>query len=84
MPDPMTVRLVCFSQVRYLMGTDSLLLELPVGATAAAAEDELRRRLPDHARALQMRIAINQEFADRSTVLRHGDEVVFLPPMQGG
>ena len=84
MPDPITVTLVCFSQVRHLLGADSVSVELPVGSTAADAEDELRSRLPEQARSLPLRVAINKEFADRITVLRDGDEVVFLPPMQGG
>jgi molybdopterin synthase sulfur carrier subunit len=31
-----------------------------------------------------VRCAVNQEFADTSTVLRPGDEVAFFPPVTGG
>ena len=31
-----------------------------------------------------VRCAVNQEFADISTVLRPGDEVAFFPPVTGG
>ena len=31
-----------------------------------------------------VRCAVNQEFADPSTVLRPGDEVAFFPPVTGG
>ena len=32
----------------------------------------------------QMRVAINQQFADPDTPLRAGDELAFLPPISGG
>jgi len=31
-----------------------------------------------------VRCAVNQEFADPSTILRPGDEVAFFPPVTGG
>ncbi len=84
MAESITVTLVCFSQVRYYIGSHLLPIDLPAGSTAGDAEAELRSRLPEHARELQMRVAINQEFAERSAPLHAGDEVVFMPPMQGG
>ena len=32
----------------------------------------------------QLRVAINEEFADWSQALAEGDSVVFLPPVAGG
>ena len=32
----------------------------------------------------QMRVAINQQFADADTPLQAGDELAFLPPISGG
>ena len=32
----------------------------------------------------QLRVAINEQFADWSDVLHAGDQVAFLPPMSGG
>jgi len=31
-----------------------------------------------------VRCAVNQEFADPSTILRPGDEIAFFPPVTGG
>ncbi len=84
MAEMITVTLVCFSQVRHHIGSHLLPIELPLGSTAGDAEADLRSRLPEHVRALPMRVAVNQEFAERSAVLQAGDEVVFMPPMQGG
>jgi molybdopterin synthase sulfur carrier subunit len=32
----------------------------------------------------QVRVAINQQFADADTPLKPGDELAFLPPISGG
>jgi molybdopterin converting factor small subunit len=32
----------------------------------------------------QVRVAINQQFADADTPLQPGDELAFLPPISGG
>jgi molybdopterin converting factor small subunit len=29
-------------------------------------------------------VAVNQEYADRQTVLQNGDEVAIIPPVSGG
>jgi molybdopterin-guanine dinucleotide biosynthesis protein A len=46
--------------------------------------DELRTRHGLTLRAEQLRVAINEDFADWSRPLAAGDSVVFLPPVAGG
>jgi molybdopterin-guanine dinucleotide biosynthesis protein A len=46
--------------------------------------EELRARLGLLLRPEQLRVAVNEEFADWSQPLREGDRVVFLPPVAGG
>ncbi len=36
------------------------------------------------ARPMDVRVAINQQFASWDTPLRNGDELAFLPPISGG
>ena len=53
-------------------------------ATAADLYEELRTR---HALTLapaQLRVAVNGEFADWSTPLADGSQLVFIPPVAGG
>jgi len=77
-----TVR--CFSQVRHALGRDELPLELPAGATAAAARAAVVALAPGPLSGLPMRIAVNEAFVDDAHALADGDEVVLIPPVQGG
>jgi molybdopterin converting factor subunit 1 len=53
-------------------------------ATPAALYEELRQRHPFQLEASQLKVALNSEFSDWQTPLRHGDTVVFIPPVAGG
>lgn len=53
-------------------------------ATPAALYDELRERHAFRLAPEQLKIAINEEFADWSASLADGDSVVFIPPVAGG
>ena len=46
--------------------------------------EELRARHGLQLRPEQLRVAVNEEFADWSQALAEGDTVVFLPPVAGG
>jgi molybdopterin converting factor subunit 1 len=53
-------------------------------ATAADLYDELSRRHPFQLKAQQLKVALNSEFSEWHTPLKHGDTVVFIPPVAGG
>jgi molybdopterin converting factor small subunit len=73
-----TVR--AFARYRELLGFQELELPLPVPATLGALLEQPRfQDLP--AEAL---LAVNQAFAERSALLRDGDEVALMPPVSGG
>lgn len=74
----------CFSQVRHALGRDELPLDLPDGATAGAARTTVVGRAPGLLQGLPLRIAVNQAFVGDDHPLRDGDEVVLIPPVQGG
>ena len=79
-----SVRLRCFSHVRDAFGAAEVSLELPAGATAAVVEAKVREALPASLAGLALRVAVNQQIVDSDAVLRAGDEVAVLPPVQGG
>ena len=78
-----------FAWLRERVGMAEETLPLPDAVVTVA---DLIAYLADldrrHAAAFQnrgtVRCAVNQEFADTSTVLRPGDEVAFFPPVTGG
>lgn len=52
--------------------------------TAGLLYEELATRHGFRLGRAQLRVAINGAFADWSTPLADGDEVVFIPPVAGG
>ncbi|MBL8267308.1 NTP transferase domain-containing protein [Steroidobacter sp.] len=53
-------------------------------ATPAELYNELSKRHPFQLSPAQLKVALNSEFSDWHTPLRHGDTVVFIPPVAGG
>ena len=76
----MNVRLILFAGLRQAAGFKNESVTLPADATVGDLLDE---RLPDF-RDRTFYVAVNQEFAQRETVLHDGDEVALLPPVSGG
>jgi molybdopterin-guanine dinucleotide biosynthesis protein A len=52
--------------------------------TAAELYEELRARHGFHLSPTQLKVAVNAEFRDWNAALKHGDTVVFIPPVAGG
>ena len=52
--------------------------------TAAELYEELRARHGFHLSRAQLKVAVNAEFSDWNAALKHGDTVVFIPPVAGG
>ncbi|HJW08649.1 MAG TPA: MoaD/ThiS family protein [Holophagaceae bacterium] len=72
------ITVLSFARYRDLLGFQRV--ELPAAPTLGALlEDPRFALLP--ADAL---LAVNQEFSDRTTALKDGDEVALLPPVSGG
>ena len=78
------VNVKCFSQVKYALETDELKLELEVGTTTVELEKIIREKASGKLDQVSLRVAINQKYVPNETELKDGDEVVFIPPVQGG
>ena len=81
----MKLRVQFFSRLRDLVGASDVELEIPEGATAADLLDAFYVQTP----ALRnwdksILIASGVEFVGRDHVLRPGDEISIMPPVQGG
>ena len=78
------VKLKCFSQVKYALGADEMTFELDDGITCSELETIVRQTTEGKLKDIDLRIAINQEYVKDDTELKDGDEVVLIPPVQGG
>jgi molybdopterin synthase sulfur carrier subunit len=78
------VTIKCFSQVKYALGTDELILELTTGTTTNKLEKIIRKKASGKLDGITLRIALNQKYVPDNVELNDGDEVAFIPPVQGG
>ena len=79
------IRVLFFALAHELAGDSSIEIEVPAPATAADAEEELKRRYDWlGSRLSSYRIAVDEKFAGKETPLRDGSEVAIIPPVSGG
>ena len=81
----MVVKVLYFASFRDRVGRDEEQRRLPDGARVRELWEAVAREVPQFEAFRSMPpAAVNQEYAEASTVLRDGDEVAFLPPVAGG
>lgn len=81
----MEVRVRFFSHLRDLASTGEMNLEIEEGSSV----DDLLKNLFARRPALKaadktILVAAGVEFVDRNYVMRRGDEISIMPPVQGG
>ena len=77
------VTIKCFSQVKYALGTDELTLEFEMGKTTSQLEQLIREKAHGKLDGISLRVAVNQKYVPNKVELKDGDEVAFIPPVQG-
>jgi len=78
-----TVRIQYYAILREQAGRSDETLDTSAG-TPAELYAELRQRHQFQLGPAQLKVALNSEFSDWQTPLKHGDTVVFIPPVAGG
>jgi molybdopterin synthase sulfur carrier subunit len=78
------VKIKCFSQVKYALGMDELNLEIESGTNTSQLEKMIRKKAKGKLDDISLRVAVNQKYIPNTIELRDGDEVAFIPPVQGG
>jgi molybdenum cofactor guanylyltransferase len=78
-----TIRIQYYAILREQAGRSDETLDTSAG-TPAELYAELRQRHPFQLGPAQLKVALNSEFSDWQTPLKHGDTVVFIPPVAGG
>ena len=81
----MKVRVSLFAQMRREAGMSSWDLELPPGATLGNALEAFYEAHP-RLRGFRSSVlaAVGLEYAAADQILRDGDEISLIPPVQGG
>lgn len=80
----MKITVKCFSQVRYALEKDELSLKLGPGKTTKDVEDLVRKHANKKLDGVLFRTAVNRIYIKEPRELKDGDEVAFIPPVQGG
>ena len=78
------IKVKCFSQVSYALGEIEINLDLENGSTTLDVERTIREKSNGKLDGVSLRIAVNQQYQAEETELQDGDEVAFIPPVQGG
>lgn len=80
----MKIKVLTFGIARDITNTDTLVVELPAGASAGELQHHLQEQFPAFKRLNSLRIAVNAEYATAETLLRENDEIALIPPVSGG
>ena len=80
----MKIKIKCFSQVKYALGENEIELELNPGTTTSDLEQIIREKSDEKLDGISLRVAVNQQYQVDEIELNDGDEVAFIPPVQGG
>ena len=81
----MKLRVLFFSVLRDITGSDEITLELPAGSTMSDLIHQIEARWPklrDWQNSLLL--ALDQTYVKRDALLHEGGEVAIMPPVQGG
>ena len=79
-----TIRLKCFSQVKYAFGKNEIIFELKNGVFTDELEKIVRKKAEGKLNDVTLSTAVNKKYISKNTELKDGDEVAFIPPVQGG
>jgi len=79
-----TIRLKCFSQVKYALGKNEIIFELENGIFTDDLEKIVRKKAEGKLNDVTLSTALNKKYISKNTELKDGDEVAFIPPVQGG
>jgi sulfur-carrier protein len=81
----MNIRIRYFASLREITDKSEESLPLSDGATVATLRETLLARYPRLQTVMERALcAVNHHYVSLETVLREGDEVVFIPPVGGG
>jgi len=78
------IKIRLFSHARYHFGKNEVTIALPRGSSIAEIAAELRSMGGTKFKKVPFRIARNHKIAGDNEIIREGDELACIPPVQGG
>lgn len=80
----MKIKIKCFSQVKYAFGKNELNMEVETGITAFDLEKIIREKAKSKLDNVTLKVSVNKKYCKKYYRIKEGDEVAFIPPVQGG
>jgi len=79
------VTLICYAVLQEIISEEPISLEVPEGCTAKQAIELLSQNYP-HAEPIlkSTRLAHQDDYVDKQSVLADGEEYCLIPPVSGG
>jgi molybdopterin synthase sulfur carrier subunit len=80
-----TITIKLFAVYQEVYGANELVWEFPYGTPVQAVCDRLISEHPKLSKWREItRFGVNLQFVEPDTILQNGDEVVLIPPVNGG
>lgn len=83
----MKIKVRFFAMLKTRVGKEEVYLTVPEHISFDKLKDALKKEFPALSEFIDRKsvmISVNQEFADKNTIIKDGDEVALLPPFSGG
>ena len=81
----MVITLICYAALQELISEEPILLKVPEGCSAAQAIELLSQSYPQARPILKStRLANQDDYVDKQSVLTDGAEYCLIPPVSGG